>query len=315
MTIQQEPTGTRQPAFGEGPYPEHRTRLLLLSLLAGFLLTVVWSAAFVDRVIGDNVANTLLGYDVKETPVPGMLTGTLFAFVSGLAGTFTACNIAAFGAVAPLVGREATGIRRLGHTLRPLGWIAVGMLSVSAVYGVIVALVGTGMPQFSTAPHGGGLSPRIIQAMVVFGVIGLSMLLLGLVALGVVRNPLAKVTARHPQTPLVVIGALIGGFLIGRPFPLFRIMFRDAAESGNVLYGAGAFMLQSVGNIVVMSLLFLLLVHGTRGRLQRWMTAKPGRLAAITAAGFLVAGAFTLLYWDLRLLGRLDLFWYPTIDW
>ncbi|WP_216214013.1 hypothetical protein [Amycolatopsis aidingensis] len=313
-TIQQEPAGTRQ-VFGEGPYPEHRMRLLLLSLLAGFLLTVVWSAAFVDRVIGDSVANTLLGYDVKETPIPGMLTGTLFAFVSGLAGTFTACNIAAFGAVAPLVGREATGLRRLGQTLRPLGWISVGMLSVSAVYGVIVALVGTGMPQFSTAPHGGGLSPRIIQAMVVFGIIGLAMLLLGLIALGVIRNPLARFTARHPQAPLVVIGALIGGFLIGRPFPLFRIMFRDAAESGNVLYGAGAFMLQSVGNIVVMSLLFLLLVHGTRGRLQRWMTAKPGRLAAVTAVGFLVAGAFTLLYWDLRLLGRLDLFWYPTIGW
>ena len=43
------------------------------------------------------------------------------------------------------------------------------------------------------------------------------------------------------------------GFLIGRPYPLFRIMFRSAAEQHNVLYGAAAFALQSVGNIVVMA--------------------------------------------------------------
>jgi hypothetical protein len=72
--------------------------------VAGFLLTVVWSATFVDQTIGDNVANTLLGHDAKGTPIAGIAAGIAFAFVSGLGGTFTACNIAAFGAVAPLVG-------------------------------------------------------------------------------------------------------------------------------------------------------------------------------------------------------------------
>ncbi|SDW60966.1 hypothetical protein SAMN05421504_1011038 [Amycolatopsis xylanica] len=300
--------------FGSGPYPEHRARITVLSMLAGLALTIVWSAPFVDSVIGDSVANGLLGHDAKGTPIEGALAGTVFAFVSGLAGSFTACNIAAFGAVAPLVGTETSGRPRFLTTLKPLGWIAAGMLTVSVVYGVIVALVGTRMPQFSTAKTT-GLSPRSIQSMVAFGIIGLVFIVLGLVSLGVVRNPLAGLTRRFPATPHVLMGALIGGFLIGRPYPLFRMMFRDAAESHNVFYGAGAFALQSIGNIVLMAVLFLLLAHATGGRVQRWLGAKPARIAAVTGAALLVAGTFTVLYWDVRVLGRTGMIWFPTVNW
>lgn len=303
------------PGAGEG-----RTRgaviVLAVSVLIGFLLTVFWSAPLVDRTIGDNIANNLLGHDAKATPVEGVLAGTFFAFVSGLAGTFTACNIAAFGAVAPLVGGRKSGVAGFRDTLRPLGWISVGQLAVSVVYGVIVALVGTRMPQFSTAATAPGtLSPRSIQSMVAFGVIGLAFVILGLVALGLLRDPMAPVTRRFPNAMLVLMGALIGGFLIGRPYPLFRIMFRDAAESGNVLYGAAAFALQSLGNTVVMALLFLLLTKGLRGRPQRWLAAVPGRAARVTGAALIVAGTFTILYWDLRVLSRIDLIWFPTVTW
>jgi hypothetical protein len=84
-------------------------------VLAGFLLTVVWSAEFVDQTIGDNIANTMLGHDAKETPIAGIAAGIAFAFASGIAGTFTACNIAAFGAVAPLMASEG----RWGASSRP----------------------------------------------------------------------------------------------------------------------------------------------------------------------------------------------------
>lgn len=301
--------------LGSGPYPEHRWRVVLWSVLAGFALTVIWSASFVDSVIGDSVANTLLGHDAKETPIGSVLAGTFFAFVSGLAGTFTACNIAAFGAVAPLVGGEASGRAKFVTKLKPLGWIAAGMLTVSVAYGVIVALVGTRMPQFSTTPSAGGLSPRNIQSMIVYGVIGIVFIVLGLASVGVIRNPIGGLTRRYPNAPLVLMGVLIGGLLIGRPFGLFRIMFRSAAESHNVFYGAAAFALQSVGNIVVMALLFLLLTNGTGGRLQRWLLAKPARIAVVTGAALLVAGTFMVLYWDLRVLGRTGLIWYPTIKW
>nr|BFE50740.1 hypothetical protein GCM10017745_41670 [Saccharothrix mutabilis subsp. capreolus] len=95
--------------------------------------------------------------------------------------------------------------------------------------------------------------------------IGLVMVYLGLASLGVVKDPFRKISQRRPNAPMVFMGVLIGGFLIGRPFGLFRKMFRDAAESGNPLYGAAAFTLQSVGNIVVMALLFLALAHFTGG--------------------------------------------------
>lgn len=115
---------------------------------------------------------------------------------------------------------------------------------------------------------------------------------------------------------MVFMGALIGGFLIGRPFALFRQMFREAAESGNPLYGAAAFVLQSVGNIVIMTLLFLILSSVAGSRLQRWLMAKPSRIAVLTASSLIVAGVFTFLYWDVRMLARREIIpWYPTAPW
>ena len=308
MTTQS--TGAHEESLlGSGPYPRHRGRLVAVAVAAGFLLTVVWSASFVDQVIGENVADTLLGHDARTTPITGALAGIVFAFVSGLAGTLTACNVAVFGAMGPLLGGNSRP--RMREALAPLKWIIAGMVGVSAVYGAVVALVGTRMPQFSTARTTGGLSARNIQSMIAFGVVGVVFILLGLIALGLLRNPV-----RHrPQMPLLVVGASIGGFLIGRPYPLFRVMFHDAAESHNVLYGMAAFVLQSLGNVLVVVLLSALLVRFAGARLRRWFAAKPERAASVTGVCLLVAGTFTLLYWDIRVLSRVGLIWYPMIGW
>lgn len=153
---------TSKPSIVTGHFPRRKWLLVGLSALTGFLLTVIWSAEFVDRTIGDNVANTLLGRDVKETPIAGIGAGIAFAFVSGLAGTFTACNVAAFGAMAPLMGTSGSRMARLRRTLKPLGWMCVGMVAISATYGVIVALVGTKMPQFQTTASVAGL-PTVVR--------------------------------------------------------------------------------------------------------------------------------------------------------
>lgn len=181
------------------------------------------------------------------------------------------------------------------------------MVPVSAAYGVIVGLVGTHMPQFSdTTKPVGGISPRITQAMITFGSIGGVVIVLGLAAAGVVKDPLAAISWRFPNAPLVLMGALVGAFLIGRPYPLFHSLFRRTATTRDPLYGAVAFSLQSIPNALVMSLLFIVLSYGLGGRLQRWLIARPGRAATLTASAFLVTGVFTFVYWTLRILGRLD---------
>ncbi|WP_271158235.1 hypothetical protein [Streptomyces sp. AD681] len=294
-----------------------RGLVLAFSVMAGFLLTVVWSAEFVDQTVGGSVAEAALGHSPEAAPLTSVLTGAVFAFVSGLAGTFTACNIAVFGAVTPLMDSAGTRWERTRRSLVPLGWMSLGMVTVSALYGAVVGLVGTSMPQFSQAENvPGTLSGRSVQSMVVFGLIGLAMLWMGLAALGYLPDPLARVSARFVHARTLFLGVLVGGFLVGRPYPLFRQLFRDAAESGNPFYGALAFVLQSVGNIVVMAALFLLLSSAVGRRHHSWLARKPGRAALVTGAALVVAGAFTLLYWDLRLLARREILpWYPVAPW
>lgn len=306
--------------------PRRRGLIVLLSVLAGAAVAALWSFRFVDSVIGDNVANTLLGYDAKETAIGGLVAGTVFAFVSGLAGTFTACNIAVFGAIAPLAqagkgtpGAGETGTAEDGVSLRtalrPLSRLALGMVAVSAVYGAAGALLGDRLPQLSTAQTASGLPVRLIQAAVVFGLIGLAFAYLGLAALRLVPDPFARLSGRFPHARLVVIGALIGGFLVGRPFPLFHKLFEYAARTHNPFYGAAVFVLQSLGNIAIMAVLFVVLVYATRGRFTRWLSAAPARVATITAVSFLVVGAFTFLYWDVRLPAMFGYGWFPTASW
>ncbi|MFD4656630.1 hypothetical protein ACFWP2_13485 [Kitasatospora sp. NPDC058444] len=307
-------SASRTSLFVTGDFPRRRWLTLLLSTAGGLLLAYAWNAKLVDDEIGFTSADALLGHDAHGTPIAGVLSGVLFAFVSGLAGSFTACNIAAFGAIGPLVGQAPSLRGRLLHVARPLGWIFAGMAPVSAAYGALVGLVGTHMPQFSTAASK-GLTPRSIQSMTTFGLIGLVMIVLGLAAVGLVRDPLAGLSRRFPNAPLVLVGALIGGFLVGRPYPLFRDLFRHAAGTHNPFYGAGAFLLQSIGNIVVMALLFVLLTYAVGGRLQRRLAAVPARISVLTAAAFLVAGVFTVVYWDLRILGKLGYIWFPASPW
>jgi hypothetical protein len=282
------------------------------SVAAGLLMAVLWSFELVDSVIGDNVANTALGHDAKHDAVAGTAAGLVFAFVSGFAGTFTACNIAMAAALGPMnqlqlsddSGRPS-GWRFL---LRPLGLLISGMVAVSACYGFVGVLLGDRLPQLSTDSIG-NLPVRLIQSSVVFGIIGLALIYLGLAALGV----LPDVFRRHPAARVVTLGALIGGFLIGRPYPLFRKLFTWAVDEGNPLYGAFAFVLQSLGNVLVVSALFVVLLLATRGRFIGWLARSPRATAIVTGGLLLALGTFTVVYWDLRVPSNFSGGWFPVM--
>lgn len=303
MSVSHHPTGLADP-----PRAVRRGRLVGLSTLVGVLLAVFWSFELVDGVIGQNVADTLLGHDAEADAIVGPVGGMVFAFVSGLAGTVTACNVAMLASVGPMsdaAERRATGV---GALLRPIGLLALGMVVVSAAYGVIGVLLGDALPQLSTDTIG-TMPVRLVQASVVFGVIGLAFVYLGLAVLGVVPDPFAA----RPAARVVALGALVGGFLIGRPYPLFNKLFHWAVDSGNPLYGAGAFVLQSLGNIAVVSVLFAVIVLVTRGGFVRWLSGNPVRALAVSGSLLLALGVFTVVYWVVRIPARFGFGWFPAV--
>jgi hypothetical protein len=310
VIAEQEVTRNTTTLAADAPAAARRGRLIAGSFAAGVLITLLWSFEFVDSTIGDNVANNVLGYDAKARALDGTAMAVVFAFASGLAGTFTACNVAAFSALAPLSCQR----RMVGDALRPLAWLAAGACAVAGMYGAIGALVGRDLPQLSEE-MAGDVPVRLIQSFVVFGVIGLLLVWMGLAALGVVRDPLRGLYERHPRARVVVLGALIGGLLIGRPFPLFHKLFEYAASTHNPLFGAAAFVLQSLGNIALMGALFLFLSFAFDGAFPRWLSARPGRLTRFTAGALLVAGTFTFTYWVIRVPAAFGIGWWPTMPW
>ncbi|HLX48648.1 MAG TPA: hypothetical protein VKS82_09975 [Streptosporangiaceae bacterium] len=292
--------------------PVRRTPLIVLSLLAGLAVAILWSAQLVDDKIGVNSANGMLGHNTLTTGIAGSAAGVLFAFAIGLAGTFTACNVAAFSAIAPLMEDAQSARARLRLALRPLAWLAVGVIVVAGTYGGIGATLGKSIPQLSTAMIGGTVPERVLQSVIVFSVIGLIFLYMGLAAIDVVPDPLRRIGQRFRYAPQLVMGALIGGFLIGRPWPLFFKMFQYAASTHNGFYGALTFILVSLGNIVVMAVLFLAL---SMTRFQHWLRARPGRVAKFTASALLIGGAFTFFYWGVKVPANFGYGWWPHMPW
>jgi hypothetical protein len=283
-----------------------------ISALIGIAIAVLWSAQLVDDDIGLNTANGLLGQNASSAALTSTVTSLAFAFVTGLAGTFTACNIAVFTAITPLVGHRSSLGGRLAQALCPLGRLALGAVVVASLYGGIGALLGDRLPQLSGATIGNHIPIRLVQSIVAFGVIGLIMIYLGLAALHVVPDPLARLTLRWPGARQVVLGVLVGGFLIGRPWPLFDKMFRHAASTHNALFGAATFVLIVLGNMIVMGLLFLL---ASFSNFPRWLRATPTRAATATAVALLVGGTFTFVYWAVRAPSGFGIGWFPRMPW
>lgn len=286
--------------------------VITFGLLFGLVVALLWSVRLVDSDIGQNVANGLLGQPAEDVELSTTSTSLIFAFVTGLAGTFTACNVAVLSAIAPMVRDGCSRADRVRQVLRPLGWLTLGAVVVASIYGSIGVHLGQNLPQLSTDVVGNGVPVRLIQSIVVFSVIGAMTLYLGLAAIQVVPDPLARLTARWAPTPHVVFGALVGGFLIGRPWPMFNQMFLHAASTHNSWLGAGVFALVALGNLALMAVLLLLL---SLSGIPRWLRATPTRVRTAPALALIAGGAFTLIYWGIRVPSKFGYVWFPTMPW
>ena len=124
---------------------------------------------------------------------------------------------------------------------------------------------------------------------------------------------------------IFVIGYLIAhGLFIGhvrgngirvseRQFPELKALADAHARRLGMDETPAIFVLQSLGNMVIMALLFLMLTMLGRGWLVRWMTARPGRIARVTAAMLLTVGVFTVVYWTIRVPAIFGYGWFPTM--
>lgn len=304
-------------AVVEDKKPNNRL-LIFGGALAGIILSVIWAPRFVDGVIAGSIADPVVGGDAADVAITGSAMAAVFAFITGVGGMFTACNIAVFGALAPMSAqRREDGLRgTIGATLRPIGALAAGAVVVAGLYGAIGVYIGDNSPQLSTVRLGDpvtGLAVRSIQSAVVFTLIGVIMVWYALAKIGVARNPLAGVFQRYRWAETAFLGALVGAFLIGRPFGMFRNMYSYAASTDNPLIGFMTFALQSLGNIAGVAVLLVLVTMLTKGRLQRWIASKPDRAARFTAGAFVLFGTFFIFYWGVKLGYRAGWMWWPTM--
>lgn len=300
---------TIAPVRAAAPNAQRRPWPVLFGAVLGAVIASLWSYKFVDSVVAGTVMDRLMGEGSASTLHGSVVGGIAFAFASGLAGTLTACNVAVFSTLIPLGGADR-GRGRVPWTA--LGWFLGSAAMVSGLYGAVGALAGTSLPQLSAATIGDGLPVRIVQASVVFVLIGLVLLHLGLAEAGLVTDRIARAESRFAPARIVLLGGLTGAFLIGRPFPLFRELFADAAARRDPFYGATVFIVQSVGNVLVVLVLATVLIHLTRRRPTSWLQ-RNARVVSIVA--LVASGAFLVCYWLFRVPSIFGYGWYPAVSW
>jgi hypothetical protein len=284
-----------------GAYPAARRVAYLLSAMTlGVIVAGFWNFRVVDG-FGANVvaANTIGTYQGRAADFGalGAGFGFVFALVAGLAATFTACNCVAFAMIPGLVCQPDAKAGRAA-ALRVLGVMLVLVTLVSATYGVFVGWLGpTGVAAINAR------EVRFAQAGIVFSVLGIVMLTWGAIELGLLGwftrrcSPVTRAFFAQPTTKAAIMGAMIGAFAIGRPYPVFREFLLYAAQAQSPAYGAAVMVLQGIGQVLVMVSLFLLVIALFSRRLAAWIMTKPNQAALISAFALTAGGAYFLFYW------------------
>ena len=305
---------------------------LLAATAAGVVIAGFWNFRVVDGFGADIVAaNTIGEYRGKagEFAVLGATFGFVFAFVAGLAATFTACNCVAFAMIpglvcAPDAGPVAGAPARLSSSGRAAALASLRIMLgfvvlVSAVYGAFVGWLGpVGVAALNAR------EVRFAQAGVVFSLLGAAMLLWGAIELGLLDrwtrrcSPATRAFFGQATTKAGIMGVMIGAFAIGRPYPVFREFLLYAAQAQSPAYGAAVMALQGIGQVAVMVAAFVLILWMFGGRMASWVTARPTQPALVSALALIAGGAYFVFYWGIARawpsLGRwgFQLGWYST---
>jgi len=274
--------------------------ILFAVLVAGF-----WNYHLVDGFGSDIVAGGTIGDTGQlagqyETRGGGF--GFIFAAIAGLAATFTACNCVVFAMIPGLAcstdQSQAAGGR--SSAWKAFGSFTAGVLTMTGIYGIYVGFLG---------PEGVEVinqrAVRLGQAQAVFTILGLIMLVWGALELGYLdglKKRVSKTTRQFlDQTTVkaLILGALVGLFAVGRPFPVFREFLVYAASAQNPLYGALVMMVQGIGQIAVMALLFFIIIKAAGNKMNRIANNKPYKFRMISGLALVAGGTYFIYYWGL----------------
>lgn len=284
-------------------YSSHRLFLFTAAAVLGAVLVAgFWNYHAVDGFGREVVAGSMIGDTGQLAGSYGSLGGGfgfLFGMVAGLAATFTACNCVVFAMIPGLAcstDRAAVG----GSALKALGAFVAAVLGVGAVYGMFVGFLGPeGVEAFNER------AVRLAQAQAVFTTLGVGMLVWGAFELGYLDtvkrriSPVVRAFFSLPVTKAALLGLMVGSFAVGRPFPVFREFLTYAATAESPVYGAGVMMIQGLGQIAVMALLFLLMIYFFRGRISRWSSDYPERGKLTSGLALTAGGTYFVYYWGL----------------
>jgi sulfite exporter TauE/SafE len=274
----------------------------LLAVLAAVLIAGFWNYHLVDGFGKEIVAGNTIG-DTSQLAddygTKGTSFGFIFAAIAGLAATFTACNCVVF---AMIPGLACSVDQKSGKNAawKAFGAFVSGVLVITGFYGVFVGFLGAeGIEALNERPV------RIAQAQAVFTLLGTIMLIWGLFEMGFldrIKKHLSDTTRAFLSqitTKALLLGVLVGFFAVGRPFPVFREFLVYAASANSPLYGAGVMMIQGLGQIAVMALLFGLVVWLAGEKIGSAAQSKPYKFRMISSIALITGGTYFIYYWGL----------------
>jgi hypothetical protein len=283
---------------------ERRAVYAFLAILFAVLIAGFWNFRVVDEFGSDFVAGNTIGDTTAlagDFALRGSGFGLLFAAIAGLAATFTACNCVVF-AMLPGLTCSIDGASRKVSPLGAFAAFVAGVLVVSGAYGVTIGLLGSEVVEDLNR-----VDARFAQAQVVFSVIGGFMLLWGIIEMGFAGKFVAALPAGvrsffgSTRTKAAMLGILVGLFAVGRPFLVFREFLIYAASADSPVYGAITMMVQGLGQIAVMALLFFIVLYFAKDRITAVANSAPWKFRLISGVALIAGGTYFIYYWGLAL--------------
>lgn len=288
----------------QSTYPfKKRIFYTLASIALAVLIAGFWNYHLVDGFGKDIIAGNTIGNTsdlAGDYGSKGSGFGFIFAAITGLAATFTACNCVIFAMIPGLACSVEGRSTSKREAWQALGCFVAGVLVITGFYGFFIGFLGAeGMEVLN------GRAVRLAQAQAVFSLLGGIMLIWGFLEMGFMdwlKNRFSETTRAffaQTTTKASLLGILVGCFAIGRPFPVFREFLVYAASAGSPLYGAGVMMIQGLGQIAVMALLFGLMIWLAGQKIGKAAREQPHKFQMVSSVALITGGMYFIYYWGL----------------